>query len=152
MFKISNKNGRIGQTIQQESLHKNHCPVKALTCRISHILANGGTSNTLLCMYKDNTTESTVMPMDMIQSIRASMKCLKLHKAGIDPNIVGVHSLHAGGSHGIEVTWRIRHNSREARQMVWAIHNQIGYLSKDLLSKKMAISIAFTNTVSIQRH
>ena len=154
-LKISNqKNGRMGQTIHQESLQENYCPVKALARRISHILTNGGTADTPLCMYKETATESTVTPKDMIQLIRASVKRLKLNEAGIDPDIVGVHSLRAGGAmalklHGESDTTIMKQGRWSGLTFLQYIHNQIGHLSKNL-SKKMATPIPFTNIASIQ--
>ena len=154
-LKISNqKNGRMGQTIHQESIQANHCPVKALARRLSHILNNGGNDDTLICMYKNNENISAVTPADLIQAIRASVRALKLHKAGIDPDIVGVHSLRAGGAmalklHGESDTTIMKHGRWSGLTFLQYIHNQIGHLSKDL-SKKMATPIPFTNIASIQ--
>ena len=154
-LKISNqKNGRMGQTIHQEAIDTNHCPVKALARRLSHILNNGGTDDTLICMYKDADNISAVTPTDLIKAIRASVRALKLHEAGIDPDIVGVHSLRAGGAmalklHGESDTTIMKHGRWSGLTFLQYIHNQIGHLSKDL-SKKMATPIPFTNIASIQ--
>jgi hypothetical protein len=153
-LKISNqKNGRMGQTIHKESIHANHCPVKALARRLSHILGNGSTDDTLICMYKEAGKISAVTPTDLIQAIRDSIRTLNLHKAGIDPDIVGVHSLRAGGAmalklHGESDTTIVKHGRWSGLTFLQYIHNQIGHLSKDL-SKKMATPIPFTNIASI---
>jgi hypothetical protein len=154
-LKISNqKNGRMGQTIHQESIQAEHCPIKALARRISHILNNGGNDDTLICMYKTDNIVSSVTPTDLIQAIRYSVKSLNLHKAGIDPDIVGVHSLRAGGAmalklHGESDTTIMKHGRWSGLTFLQYIHNQIGHLSKDL-SQKMATPIPFTNIAAIQ--
>jgi hypothetical protein len=156
-LKISNqKNGKMGQTIHQEGIQQPYCPVKALARRIAHILANGGTANTLLCMYKSSTKgESTVTPADMILMLRTSVKRLKLNEAGIDPDIIGVHSLRAGGAmalklHGESDTTIMKQGRWSGLTFLQYIHNQIGHLSKNL-SKKMATPLPFTNIASIQK-
>ena len=147
-LKISNqKNGKMGQTIHQEGLEGEHSPVKALARRIHHILANSGNDDTLLCMYSHEHALKAVTPMDMIQSIRRSVKTLKLDEAGIDPDIVGVHSLRAGGAmalklHGESNTTIMKHGRWSGLTFLQYIHNQIGHLSKDL-SKKMARPVPF---------
>ena len=56
VLKISNqKNGRMGQTINQHATFTPECPAKALTHIVFDILSNGGTDTTLLCAFKDNT-------------------------------------------------------------------------------------------------
>jgi hypothetical protein len=154
-LKISNqKNGKMGQTIHQETFTEDHSPVKALARRVHHILTHGGDNTTLLCMYEKDNSLIAVTPTDMINSIRNSIKTLDLDKAGIDPDIVGVHSLRAGGAmalklHGESDTTIMKHGRWSGLTFLQYIHNQIGHLSKDL-SKKMATPIPFKNIASIQ--
>ena len=156
-LKISNqKNGRMGQTIHQESIQANHCPVKALARRLSHILNNGGNDDTLICMYKNNENISAVTPADLIQAIRASVRALKLHKAGIDPDIVGVHSLRAGGAMALKLhsesdTTIMKHGRWSGLTFLQYIHNQIGHLSKDL-SKKWQLRYHSQTKRRIRQH
>jgi hypothetical protein len=154
-LKISNqKNGRMGQTIHHTAINAQHCPVKALARRLAHILGNGGTDDTLICMYKSESGIAAVTPSDLIQAIRMSVRALNLHKAGIDPDIVGVHSLRAGGAmalklHGESDTTIMKQGRWSGLTFLQYIHNQIGHLSRDL-SSKMATPIPFTNIASIQ--
>jgi len=96
---ISNqKNGQIEQTIHHESCDSPHSPVKALARRVYHILNNGGTTDFLICEYMENEPLHTVTPTNMIQLIRKVAMALKLHKAGIDIDLIGNHSLRVGGA------------------------------------------------------
>jgi hypothetical protein len=155
-LKISNqKNGRMGQTIHLDSTTDVHSPVKALARRVHHILTNGGHDATQICMYNQDHCLVAVTPADMILAIRTSVLALGLDKAGIDPDIVGVHSLRAGGAmalklHGESDTTIMKHGRWSGLTFLQYIHNQIGHLSKDL-SKKMARPIPFLNIASIQK-
>ena len=155
-MKISNqKNGRMGQTIHHDSFNKQHCPIKALARRVHHILTNnGGDDAALICTYKKNNILQSVTATDMILSIRKSVKDLKLDEAGIDPDIVGVHSLRAGGAmslklHGHSDTTIMKQGRWSGLTFLQYIHNQIGHLSKNL-SSTMATEIPFLNIAAIQ--
>ena len=155
-MKISNqKNGRMGQTIHHDGIDEDHCPIKALARRVHHVLAhNNGDDSALLCMYNNGSAMTAVTPTDMIRSIRTSVKDLKLDKAGIDPDIVGVHSLRAGGAmslklHGESDTTIMKQGRWSGLTFLQYIHNQIGHLSKDL-SSTMAKEIPFLNIAAIQ--
>ena len=155
-MKISNqKNGRMGQTIHHDGFDEEHSPVKALARRIHHILKhNNGDDSALICMYKKDDTMRAVTATDMITSIRTSVKELKLDQAGIDPDIVGVHSLRAGGAmslklHGHSDTTIMKQGRWSGLTFLQYIHNQIGHLSKNL-STTMATQIPFLNIAAIQ--
>ena len=98
----------MGQTIHQEDLEGEHSRVKALTCRIHHILENGGNDEILICMYSHDHALKAVTPMDMIQSIRRSVKTLKLDEVGIDPDRSALTK--SRRDNGPQITWRIRYN------------------------------------------
>jgi len=64
---------------------------------------------------------------------------LKLDEAGINPDLVGVHSLRAGGAMSLKVQGEsdttIQKMGRwTSSTFLMYIHNQIGHLSKDLSS------------------
>lgn len=88
----------MGETVHQKATYKTRCPVQALVRLVQHVLSNGGTTKMLLCDYYENESWSLVTSNDMISLVYASVKALKLHKNGIDTNLVGSHSLHAGGA------------------------------------------------------
>jgi hypothetical protein len=105
-LKITNqKNGRMGETITHETIqNESHGPVTALARRVHHILDNGGNEETLLCDYLDDDGNWTsVTASQMRSAVRASVKTLELHKNGIDPDLVGVHSLRAGGAMALKL-------------------------------------------------
>eukprot|EP00957_Ditylum_brightwellii_P199320 15193380-Ditylum_brightwellii.AAC.1 len=85
----------MGQTIHLESIDEDYSPVKALARRVFYILDNKGTDTSPLCQYVTEDTISNVNPTDMITTIRQAVTRLGLHKASIDPDLVGVHSLRA---------------------------------------------------------
>jgi hypothetical protein len=77
-----------------------------------------------------------------------------LDQAGIDPDIVGVHSLRAGGAMSLKLqgesdTTIMKQGRWSGLTFLQYIHNQIGHLSKDL-SKTMATEIPFLNIAAIQ--
>ena len=90
----------------------------------------------------------------MILHIRAAVTTLNLHTGGIDPYLVGVHSLRAGGAmamklHGFNDTTIMKTGRWTSLTFLQYIHNQIAHLSKDL-SKKMGMHIKFTNIAAIE--
>ena len=115
-LKIKNqKNGRMGKTIHHESFGSNLYHRKALARRIHHILTNGGGTESYICEYmitsKDNF--ATVTPTDLITAIRLSVYTLKIHHTGINLDLVGFHSLRAGGGHVSEAARGKRHHHHE---------------------------------------
>ena len=99
-LKIKNqKNWRMVQIIHHKSFSSDLCPCKALARRIRHILANGGSTESYIYEYRVTSKDhfSTVTPTDLITSILFSMSALKLYHAGINPDLVGFHSLRARG-------------------------------------------------------
>ena len=102
------KNGRMGQTIHNHALHNNpHCPIKAIANRVHHILSHKGSTTTLLCvvfMHQAGPPHwSHVTAPDMLQIVRQAVTSLSLHEQGIDPDLVGVHSLQAGGAMALKL-------------------------------------------------
>ena len=80
----------MGQTIHHETFDSKMSPVCSLAQRVHHILENGGTMDSYICEDWDGLTFQTVTPNNLITSIRV---LLGLDKAGINPDLVGVHSL-----------------------------------------------------------
>lgn len=158
-LKITNqKNGRMGQTIHHHALPAlQHCPIKALARRIHHILSHGGNSNNLLCTYFEppSTTPQLITSKDMLIIVRTAVRTLKLHERGIDADLVGVHSLRAGGAmalklQGADDTTIMKLGRWTSLTFLQYIHNQIAHLSADL-SQKMSIPISFTNIATIEQ-
>ncbi len=156
-LKISNqKNGRMGQTIHHRAVHNlAACPVKALARRIHHILSNRGAPDDAICKYYHNNKASHITPKDMINGVRAAVQDLQLQKVGIAPDLVGVHSLRAGGAmalklHGASDTTIMKMGRWTSLTFLEYIHNQIGYLSENL-SEQMSTALPFENIAAIER-
>ena len=154
-LKITNqKNGRMGDTIHHEAVtHLEACPVKALARRVHHILSNGGTEDALLCSYHKNHEWHTVTSRDIINAVRTAAKILKLDQNAIDPDLIGAHSLRAGGAmalklHGYDDTTIMKFGRWTSLTFLQYIHNQIAHLSKDV-SRAMSTRLQFTNIAAI---
>ena len=146
------KNGRMGQTIHQDAIKEvDNGPTQAMARRISQIIADGGTADSLLCDYKLTTDGPwlSITASDIIEMVRDTVKILKLHLNGIDPDLVGAHSLRAGGAvalklHGISDTTIMKQGRWSGLTFLMYIHNQIAHLSHDL-SQKMSTELPFIN-------
>jgi hypothetical protein len=153
-LKISNqKNGRMGDTIHQEAIQGSQCCVKALAYLIHHILSNKGTEDTLLCAYWANNEWNTVQANHIVHAVRTATKMLQLDKQGIDPDLVGAHSLRAGGAmalklHGFDDTTIMKMGRWTSLTFLQYIHTQIAHLAKDI-SKKMSMPLPFVNIAAV---
>ena len=90
----------------------------------------------------------------MRSEVRATVVHLKLHESGIDPDLVGVHSLRAGGAmalklQGVEDTTIKKQGRWTSMTFLQYIHNQIAHLSKDL-STKMSTILVYQNVAAIE--
>jgi hypothetical protein len=155
-LKITNqKNGKMGQTIHHDTFDSDLSPVKALAWRVHHILINGGSNDSYICEYiTENEKFTDVKPDDLIKSIRLSITTLNLDMAGINPDLVGVHSLRAGGAMSLKLqgesdTTIMKMGRWTGNTFLMYIHNQIGHLSKDL-SSKMSTHVPFLNIAAIE--
>eukprot|EP00957_Ditylum_brightwellii_P056719 4298366-Ditylum_brightwellii.AAC.1 len=91
-LKITNqKNGRMGETIHLPMIQEVHSQVKVPALQIHHILKNGGTDDTFICMYSDGNGFTTVTPGDMILMLHKAVTSLQLSEKGIDPDLIGIH-------------------------------------------------------------
>eukprot|EP00957_Ditylum_brightwellii_P155418 11830557-Ditylum_brightwellii.AAC.1 len=93
----------MGQTIHLTSTPEDHCPIKALACRIHHILHHGGLDKSPLCAYFHKHHFQHVTPEHLVTLLCTDIKSLNLHKAGIDPDLIGVHSLCLGGAMALKL-------------------------------------------------
>ena len=157
-LKITNqKNGRMGQTIHHFATKAKHCPIKAIAHRVHHILSNGGSHANYICdVYLEHTQAwQQVTPKDMMTGIRQAVKHLKLSCTGIDPDLIGVHSLRAGGAmalklQGEEDTTIMKIGRWTSLTFLQYIHNQIAHLSKNM-SIKMSKHLQFQNIAAIEK-
>ena len=155
-FKITNqKNGRMGETIHNHALPTTTlCPVKAAARRVFHILQNNGTSTNCICDVFENNRWTHVTPTHMITNIRTTVRYLDLQNHGIDPDLVGVHSLRAGGAmamklQGFNDTTIMKQGRWTSLTFLQYIHNQIAHLSANI-SSKMSNELTFTNIAAIE--
>ena len=159
-MKISNqKNGRTGQTIHHESTGPTGA-VAALARRVHHILSHGGTEANLICAVCIDQNWTSVESSHIVALVRLAAKSLKLHVQGIDPDLIGAHSLRAGGAMALKI-WGFKDStirkfgrwSSDTWQMY--IHSQISQLYEGV-ADKMSQHIPFKNIAFIappqQRH
>ena len=96
-MKISNqKNGQTGQTLHQE-YNGASGSVVSLACRVHHILSNGGTEDQLTCNVHGKDVWVEIHSSEIVGTVRMAAKYLKLQDRGIGPDLIGAHSLRAGG-------------------------------------------------------
>ena len=159
-LKITNqKNGRMGQTIHHSAIKdKLNCPIRAIARRVHHVLNNGGSTANYICDVKTTTATTgwyQITAADMRMQIRLAVTTLKLHLAGIDPDLVGVHSLRAGGAMALKLTGAddttiMKIGRWTSLTFLQYIHNQIAHLSTDL-AQNMSTNLNFTNIAAIEK-
>ena len=157
-LKISNqKNGLMGETIHQYAIYKQSCPVQALANRVHHVLSNGGTPDNLLCdVYNKKSKQwQQITSANMMKQVRTAVTTLQLEKHGIDANLIGVHSLRAGGAMALKLqgesdTTIMKMGRWTSLTFLQYIHNQIAHLSKDI-SRKMSTKLHFQNISAIEK-
>ena len=153
-MKITNqKNGRTGQTLHQESTGPNGA-VAALARRIHHILSNGGRETNLICDVWERDTWTSVHSSKIVSAVRMASKALKLHERGIDPDMIGAHSLRAGGAMALKIMGykdsTIRAFGRwTSDTWLMYIHSQISKLHEGV-AQKMSTPINFHNIAFIE--
>ena len=155
MLKITNqKNRRMGQTVTQHTSGTAACPVAALAHIVHDILSNGGNEDMLLCLVHNGNDWKEIKSQQIITMVRDTARELKLHEQAIDPDLIGAHSLRAGGAMALKLH---RYDDPTIMKMGrWAsltflqyIHNQIAHLSKDI-SKNMSIPLPFVNVAAFK--
>ena len=157
-FKISNqKNRRMGETIHQCAIPSKHCPVKAASHRVHHILQHHGNTDNLICnvFLSATNTWTQVTPQQMMKSIRSAAEALQLHKNGLNAYLLGMHLLRAGGTmtlklQGEKDTTIMKMGRWTSLTFLQYIHHQIAHLKKDI-SQKMSKKIHFQNISTIQK-
>lgn len=153
-MKITNqKNGRMGQTIHHHATNTIDCPVKALARRVHHILQHTTDGSHLLCDYFENNQCKSITSTQLRNTLRQAVKDLNLHEQGIDPDLIGVHSLRAGGAmalklNGQEDTTIMKLGRWSSLTFLMYIHNQIAHLSSNI-SQAMSKDIPFVNIATV---
>ena len=156
-MKITNqKNGRMGQTIHQEATGTPDCPIQALAYRVHHILSSpNGSKNNYICDFYTDDQWCSITSSEIVKLVQAATRQLQLDNQAIDPDMVGSHSLRAGGAmalklHGYDDTTIMKMGRWSGLTFLQYIHNQIAHLAKDI-SKKMSIPLPFVNISAIEK-
>ena len=152
---LNQKNGKRNQSIHQEALHTDICPVKALIQHVKHIWRYTRDTNTKLGTYYAAQTVRQLTTSDMSRAIKNAVTNLGLHKQGLTRDLVGSHSLRAGGAMAMYLNGiphdTIRKIGRWASDtFLMYIHEQVAALSANV-STQMAQPFPFHN-VHFQRH
>jgi hypothetical protein len=153
-MKITNqKNGRTGQTLHQESTGPDGA-VAALARRVHHILSNGGNDRQLICDVFDNDAWASVHSSEIVGAVRTASIALNLQERGIDPDMIGAHSLRAGGAMALKIMGYADSTIRKFGRWTsdtWQmyIHSQISKLYEGV-AQKMSTPINFHNISFIE--
>jgi hypothetical protein len=144
----------MGQTIHHHATPHTNCPIKALARRVHHVLSNKGTTDNLLCDVWLHNSWYQITPHDMIVPLRAAVSSTNLARNGITPELIGVHSLRAGGAMALKLTGST--DTTIMKMGRWTsltflnyIHEQIAHLSADI-SQQMSTQLQFTNIAAIE--
>ena len=153
-LKISNqKNGRMGQTIHQESTGAQGA-VACLAHRVHHILSNTGSDSQLLCDVKVGEKWQSITRQHIVAQLKAAATKLKLGQHGIDPDLIGSHSLRAGGAMALKLqqysdTLIQKLGRWSSTTWLQYIHSQIAHLAKGVAAK-MSEDLPFFNIAFIE--
>jgi len=153
-MKITNqKNGRTGQMLYQESTSPDGA-VAALAQQVHHILSNGENDNQLICDVFANNAWASVHSSEIVGAVRNFSKALNLQERGIDPDMIGAHSLCAGGAMALKIMGYADSTIRKFGRWTsdtWQmyIHSQISKLYEGV-AQKMSTPINFHNIAFIE--
>ena len=91
----------------------------------------------------------------MMVHIRKAATRLNLEQSGLDNDLIGVHSLRAGGAMALKLqgeadTTIMKMGRWTSLTFLQYIHNQIAHLSKDI-SQKMSKPLQFQNIAAIEK-
>ena len=86
--------------------------------------------------------------------VRSTAKAMEMEKQGIYPDLIGAHSLRAGGAmalklHGYADTTIMKMGKWTSLMFLQYIHNKIAHLSSDI-SMKMSMELPFVNVTAIE--
>ena len=123
--------------------------------RVNAILYNGDNEENLLINYLSTEVIcSTITSTQMRTSVRDAFRILDLGKRGISCELVGVHSLQAGGEMAMKL--QIIAYTKIQKQGRWSgatflmyIQNQINHLKKGLLASTSTCLVFFNDCTNI---
>ena len=97
-LKISKKkNGRMGQTLHHKSTGRKRA-MTALERRVYHIIINKGTKANLICDVWRSEAWTEFTRGEITRVVITTAKNLKPQERGVEPGIIGAHSLQEGGA------------------------------------------------------
>lgn len=146
------KNGIQNASIHQEATGADHCPSRAIIRRLKTIMQY--TSNRETCISThfpnhDSNFPRLVTATDMNKAVRHAVTTLGLARNGLTANLVGSHSLRAGGAMAMYLNG-VAHNTIKkmgrwtSDTFLMYIHEQIAALSANV-STQMSTPIIFHN-------
>ncbi len=145
------KNGRRGQIIAHHAIPNPCCPVKALSARITTLLKDGATPDTPICAFRNqhDTQFQNVTNDDIVRAVRTALPFNQEATPGYLPEMVGSHSLRAGGAmalflNGFDATAIMKIGRWTSTAFMSYIHEQLDVVSQGA-SERMAIATTFTN-------
>ena len=144
----------MGETIHQEAISSDCCPIKALAHEVCHIFSNGGTHDNLICDYFIDGVKHSTESKDIMDMVRHAASLLELSEYSVDPDLLGSHSLWAGGAmslklHGFADITIMKMSRWTSLTFLQYIHNQIAHISNNV-SSKMSELLPFLNIAAIE--
>ena len=148
---LNQKSGRTNQSVHQEATGTDTCPVTALIRRLTSIRDHTNDTQTCISAYftHDSKTPRLLHSKDMNNAIKQAVSALKLERHGLSPNLVGSHSLRAGGAmamylNNVPITTIKKLGRWASDAFLMYIHEQIAALSENV-SKLMSKPTVFHN-------
>lgn len=142
-MRITNqKNGVKGQTVYHEALKKKRCPIRGLAHRVHHILSNGGEESTIILAYKITNGIRLLSAEDIVEGIRLATVALRLDKNRYTPEMVGSHSLRAGGAMAMKLNGIDRDIIRKVGR--WSSDTFLMYLHEQIAQLTAGVSKAMS--------
>ena len=143
----------MGQTIQHQTTGENGA-VAALARRVFHILSNGGAESLLISAVKTTKGWEDVTSQAVVKAIQQEATSLNLAAQGIDPDIIGAHSLRAGGAMALKLQKYLDTTIQKMGRWTsstWLqyIHNQSAHIS-DRVAQQMSKDLPFLNIGMIE--
>ena len=118
-------------------------------------LSNAGSENQLICDVCEDEVWTSVTSTEIVHAVRqAAKKSLNLQEKGIDPDMIGAHSLRAGGAMALKIMGETDSTIRKFGRWTsdtWMmyIHSQISQLYKGV-AQKMSTPIDYHNIAFIE--
>ena len=92
----------MGQMLHHEGTGRQGA-VTSLARWVHHILSHKGTEKNLLCDVLHQGPWMAIQSAKIVSVVGSTAKSLKLQSKSIDPNLIGAHSLRAGGAMALKI-------------------------------------------------